>query len=174
MRGLNNLLKWLDYPINAMLWLGIAAGVAMMLHVVVDVTARSFLNMPFAGTTEVVAGWYMVAVAYLPLVWITRHDNHIIAGVFAQIGSVRFAYWLEILVKILMTAYVAVFTYQTFWRAIQQTRLGEVWQAGGGFLPIWPSRWLLPIAGASMVIYLVLRILRDIIAGLTARPGDAR
>jgi paraquat-inducible protein B len=63
---------------------------------------------------------------------------------------------------------VAVFGWQTGLRAVQQTRSGEVWEAAGSFIPVWPSRWVLPLAALLMGIYLVLRILRD--AGRGYRP----
>ncbi len=163
----DKLLKWFEYPINAMLWLAIIAAVAMMLHVSVDVTAR-FFNHPFAGTTEVVAGWYMIAIAFLPWVWIARNDSHIVAGMFQHIGGPRFEYWLEIAVKIVTVLFLYIFTWQTYRRAVQQTFAGpqgEVWQVGGSFIPIWPARWLLPAAGLLMGVYLVLRIIRDLGGG---------
>ena len=49
-----------------------------------------------------------------------------------------------------MLVYVSVFAWQTGIRAVQQTRAGEVWEAAGGFIPVWPSRWLLPIAARLM------------------------
>ena len=168
----DKLLKWLEYPINLLLWLGLIAGVLMMVHVSVDVTGRTVFNRPFSGTTEIVAGWYMVACAYLPLAWITRTDNHIVAGVFERIGTPWFAYWLEIAVKIFMLVYVSVFTWQTYLRAVQQTQSGEVWEAAGGFIPIWPSRWTLPISTGLMAIYLVLRIWRDIARGFNPEPRE--
>ena len=103
----------------------------------------------------------MVACAYLPWAWISRTDNHIVAGVFEQHRHRRAsALWLEICVKLFMLLYVAVFTYQTFMRAVQQTRAGEVWEAAGGFIPVWPSRWMLPSRPALMALYLVLRVWR--------------
>ena len=66
---------------------------------------------------------------------------------FQRIGTPRFDFWLEIAVKILTIVYVSVFTYQTFLAALRQTRAGEVWLAGTMYLPVWPSRWVLPIAG---------------------------
>ncbi|MCC6947239.1 MAG: TRAP transporter small permease [Bradyrhizobiaceae bacterium] len=165
MKIVERLLRWIEYPINALFWAGMVAGFLMMIHVTVDVAGRTLFNHPFAGTTEIVSGWYMVAVAYLPWAWITRHDNHIVAGVFEQIGTPRFAYWLETAVKIFMLVYVGVFTWQTHLRAVQQTRAGEVWEAAGGFILVWPSRWLLPISAGLMAAYLVLRIIRDIARG---------
>jgi TRAP-type C4-dicarboxylate transport system permease small subunit len=171
MKLVDRLLKWLDYPIHALLWLGLIAGFAMMVHVSVDVTGRSAFNHPFSGTTEIVAGWYMVACCYLPLAWITSNDNHIIAGVFERIGTPRFAHWLEVCVKAFMLLYVSILTWQTFVRAVQQTRSGEVWEAAGGFIPIWPSRWVLPISVGLMAIYLVLRIWRDVARGFVPEAG---
>jgi len=161
--AMNRLLAWLQKPIDLMLWLALLAGFLMMTHVTVDVACRYLFNRPLEGTTEIVAGYYMVVAAYLPWAWLASRDRHIIAGVFQRIGTPRFDFWLEIAVKLFTAAYVSVFTYQTFLAAMQRTRAGEVWLAGTMYLPVWPSRWMLPIAGAFMVIYLVLRVLSDIV-----------
>jgi TRAP-type C4-dicarboxylate transport system permease small subunit len=63
---MDRLLRWLQWPIDLLFWLGLLAGFLMMAHVTVDVTCRYLLNSPLEGTTEVVAAYYMVAVAYLP------------------------------------------------------------------------------------------------------------
>jgi hypothetical protein len=52
---------------------------------------------------------------------------------------------------------------------MQQTRAGEVWQAGSGFVEIWQSRWLLPLAGAMMLLYLVLRVGADLAGQIRRR-----
>ena len=54
---------------------------------------------------------------------------------------------------------------------MRQTRAGEVWLAGTMYIPVWPSRWLLPLSGALMLIYLVLRVIRDVARG-HARAGE--
>jgi TRAP-type C4-dicarboxylate transport system permease small subunit len=176
MATIERLLRWLEIPINLLLWIALIAGFMMMVHVGADVTGRTAFNRPLHGTTEIVSGWYMVAICYLPWAWLTRHDNHIIAGVFERIGSRRFGYWVEVVVKVFMLVYVGVFGWQTGVRAIQQTRAGEVWEAAGGFIPVWPSRWTLPAAAGLMGIYLVLRILRDVGRGYQpeAHEGEIR
>jgi TRAP-type C4-dicarboxylate transport system permease small subunit len=170
---MDRLPNWLQRPIDFLFWLGLVAGFLMMAHVTVDVACRYLLNRPLEGTTEIVAGYYMVVVAYLPWAWLARHDRHIVAGVFQRIGTPRFDFWLEIAVKLVTIVYVSVFTYQTFLAAIERTRSGEVWLAGTMYLPVWPSRWMLPIAGASMVACLVLRVLSDI-AGQARRSAAER
>lgn len=173
---IERLLRWLEIPISVLLWIALIAGFLMMVHVGADVTGRTAFNQPLHGTTEIVSGWYMVAICYLPWAWLTRNDNHIIAGVFQHIGTAWFGYWVEVLVKVVMLVYVAMFGWQTAVRAIQQTRAGEVWEAAGGFIPIWPSRWMLPLAALFMGIYLALRILRDIGRGYPpeAHEGEIR
>jgi TRAP-type C4-dicarboxylate transport system permease small subunit len=172
MSTVDRLLKWIEWPINILLWIGLFAGFAMMIHVSVDVTGRTVFNRPFAGTTEIVSAWYMVAVCYLPWAWLTRHDNHIVAGVFERIGTAWFGYWVEVWVKVVMLVYVSMFAWQTWVRAVQQQRAGEVWEAAGGFIPVWPMRWILPISAILMGIYLVLRIIRDVRRGYRPRRPD--
>jgi TRAP-type C4-dicarboxylate transport system permease small subunit len=159
---MDKLLKWLEVPIDALLWLAIAAGFLMMMHVSIDVTGRTVFHRPLAGTTEVVAAYYMVAAAYLPWAWVARHGGHIRADLFARIGSARYQFWLDVAARLLTAVYLAVFTWQTGVRALQQFRLGEAWQASGGYLAVWPSRWMLPVAGGLMLAYLVLRLAADL------------
>jgi TRAP-type C4-dicarboxylate transport system permease small subunit len=168
---MNRLLNWLQKPIDLLFWLSLLAGFLMMVHVTVDVAGRYLFRRPLDGTTEIVAAYYMVLVAYGPWAWLARHDRHIVAGVFQRIGTPRFDFWLEIGVKIFTIGYVSVFTYQTFLAALARTRAGDVWLAGTMYLPVWPSRWMLPIAGASMVACLVLRVLSDI-AARTRRASE--
>ena len=170
---MDRLLRWLQKPIDLLLWIGLAAGFLMMVHVTIDVTGRYLLNRPLEGTTEIVAAYYMVVVAYAPWAWIASRDNHIVAGMFQHIGTPRFDFWLEILVKIFTAVCVAVFTYQTYLTALRQTQSGEVWLAGTMYIPVWPSRWVLPISGFFMVLYLVLRVISDV-AGAVRPPAQGR
>ena len=165
---MNRLLAWLQKPIDLMLWLALLAGFLMMVHVTIDVTGRYVFNRPLDGTTEIVAAYYMVMVAYAPWAWLASRDRHIVAGMFQHIGTPRFDFWLEIVVKVFSVLCVSVFTYQTFWAALRQTRNGEVWLAGTMYIPVWPSRWILPVSGAFMAIYLVLRVISDV-AGAVRR-----
>jgi TRAP-type C4-dicarboxylate transport system permease small subunit len=162
MKLITRLLQWMEYPIHLMLWGSLIAGTLMMLHVSADVAGRTVFSRPLAGTTEIVSAWYMVAVAYLPWAWLARHDQHIVAGLFQRIGSDRFSAWVEIAVKLLTMTYLGVFAQQTYLRAVQQTRAGEVWEAAGGHILVWPTRWLLPLCAGLMALYLLLRVISDL------------
>jgi TRAP-type C4-dicarboxylate transport system permease small subunit len=163
---MERLLGWLQRPIDLLFWLSLLAGFLMMVHVTVDVTGRYLLNRPLEGTTEIVAAYYMVLVAYCPWAFIASRDGHIVAGIFQRLGSPRFDFWLDVAVKAFTALCVAVFAYQTFWAALRQTRAGEVWIAGTMYLPVWPSRWVLPVSGLFMALYLVLRVAADVIGAV--------
>jgi TRAP-type C4-dicarboxylate transport system permease small subunit len=162
---MNRLTTWLERPIQGLLWLGLAAGLLMMLHVTVDVVARTVFRRPLPGTTEIVAAYYMVAVAYLAWAWLALTDGHLSAQFLTRKFSPRVSFWRDIAVKMLTTAFVATFTWQSYVRAIRATRANESWEAATGYLAIWPSRWLLPLAGIFMVAYLVLRVAADVARG---------
>jgi TRAP-type mannitol/chloroaromatic compound transport system permease small subunit len=49
---------------------------------------------------------------------------------------------------------------------------GEAWEVAGGYIAVWPSRCLLPVSGALMVLTLLARALADIARIL--RGGAAR
>jgi TRAP-type C4-dicarboxylate transport system permease small subunit len=170
---MDRLLRWLQWPIDVLLWLGLIAGFLMMAHVSVDVASRYLFNRPLEGTTEIVAAYYMVLAAYLPWGWVAAHDRHIVAGFFKRIGTPRFDFWLEIAVKLATIVYLAAFIYQTTLQALRQTQAGEVWLAGTKYIPVWPSRWVLPGAGALMLLYLVLRVVSDIARGNAMPPARA-
>ncbi len=126
--------------------------------------------------TEIVAAYYMVIVAYLPWAYLARNDNHIRVDILTRLMPDGFAYWLDVAVKVLVVAYLSLFVYQTASQAIVQTRNPEYWQAGTIFIPVWPSRWVPPIASGLMMLYLVLKIVDDILRGPQPReqhqPGE--
>jgi TRAP-type C4-dicarboxylate transport system permease small subunit len=162
---IERLLKWLEWPIQAFLWIALLAGFLMMVHVSVDVTGRYFFGRPVEGTTEFVSAYYMVIVAYLPWAYLARKDTHIAVDIFTRLMPQGFAHWLDIFVKLVVVLYLGVFIYQTGSQAMNQTRIQEVWQAGTTFVPVWPSRWLPPAAASLMLIYLVIKIIDDVIKG---------
>jgi TRAP-type C4-dicarboxylate transport system permease small subunit len=163
---MQRLQRLLNFPIDLTFWIAIVAGILMMVHVSADVAARTLLNSPIEGTTETAAGYYMVAIAYLPWAWLARKDAHIRVEMFTSFAPPRFVEWLDIVVKIATIAFLSVFVWRTTLRAIDQVRAGEVWQAGTSYISIWPSRWVLPVAGGLMALYLVLRVVADISAAL--------
>jgi TRAP-type C4-dicarboxylate transport system permease small subunit len=148
--------KLLDLPINALMWVAVLAGVAMMLHVSADVAARTIFNIPFGGTNEIVSAYYMVAVAYLPWIWIARNDGHIKVDLFTRMMPSGIRRTSETIARIGTIVYIGLFTWQTFIEAFVKYGEGEVWETAFGFVPVWPSRFILPVAGLLMCLYIII------------------
>lgn len=154
---------WLDWPIKLLLWLALLVGLLMMLHIAIDVAGRVIFNQPLSGTTEIVSAYYMVAVAYLPLAWIARKDDHIVVELFTRKVSGRSRLYLDIFTHTVTLAYISFFAWQTSLAAMEETHVNEQWESAHGFIMVWPSRWLLPVSAFMMAAYLLLRIIRDVV-----------
>ncbi len=158
---MDRLLNWLEWPIHALMWLGLLAGALMMGHITLDVAGRA-PGVPIEGTPEIVSGYYMIAVAYFPWAMVARRDDHIMVELFTQKMSPQTLFWIDTVVKMLTAIYVAIFTWQTWRRAFEQMEAREAMQVGATYMIVWPSRYFLPVAGFFMVLYLVLRVIKDI------------
>lgn len=153
--------RWLRPPIDISLWVAVLAGTLMMLNVTLDVAGRTLFHAPIPGTTELVSAYYMVAAAYLPWAWLALTDSHIQVDLFARMLPRRAAVVQQVFVKLAIILYLAIFTWQAWLMAVQQTELGEVWEAAGFYIPVWPTRWMLPFAGGLMLLYTLLRLVGD-------------
>ena len=115
----------LDYISEVLMWLAYGACVLMMLHVALDVLLRS-LKISLYGTTEIVSAYYMIIIAFLPWAWVTRYNQHIAADVFTELMPPRMRAWVAVFAHTLTIVFVALFTYQTYFAAVKQTRGNEI------------------------------------------------
>jgi len=137
----------------------IAAGLAitlMMVHIVVDVSMKHFLNDPIDGTTEIVAAYYMVATVFLPLAYVTSKEGHLVVELFTVRMSGRRLDLLTAFTGMVTLAYLLFVIYFTVEEAILRTRDGEAWETSVELVAVWPSRWLLPLGLGAMAL-VVLR-----------------
>lgn len=151
----------IDKSVGALMWVACFVGFLMMMHITLDVTGRVLFNSPFVGTIEIVSAYYMVAVAYLPLAYVSRGDGQIIVELFTRNMRPRRILRTDAVVHLITSLYMLMFASFTALHAVEQTVLGEIGEMGDEFFPIWPSRWLLPIGFAVMAFYLIMRGLRD-------------
>lgn len=156
---MERLMKFASRLADVLFWIALVAGALMMTHVTVDVIARTVFNHPMPGTGEITASYYMIAAAFLPLAWVSLRDQHVTADLFVDQMGPRMQKVVALLTDLLTLAYVAIFVWQTWLSALSKTKRGEVWEIFGGYLPIWPTRWLLPIAGGAMFLVLFLKLI---------------
>lgn len=167
---MNALKAWIGRLIDVLMWVACLTGALMMIHVTIDVAGRVLFNRPLIGTIEIVSGYYMVAVAFLPLPYIARHGGHIIVELFTRNLSVRNVLRFDIFATVATFLYMCLFTWMTTRSALEKTAVGEVWEAATGYVPIWPSRWLLPAGCFVMALYLLLRLIGELRG--SARPDS--
>jgi TRAP-type C4-dicarboxylate transport system permease small subunit len=158
---MRRLKRALDRTVDALTWFACVLTVLMMLHVTADVIGRYVFNAPLVGTIEIVSAYYMAGLAFLPLALITRERGHIIVELFTTWMSRRGRTLLDAIVAVLSLVYVVMFTWQTVLIAIDKTGIREAREAGTGFIPIWQSRWVVPVGFGLMAVYLLIYIVRD-------------
>ncbi|MYZ46355.1 TRAP transporter small permease subunit [Propylenella binzhouense] len=159
--------KILDRLVDVLMWIGCLASALMMVHIAVDVFCRNVLNAPLDGTLEIVSSYYMVTIAFFPLAYVSRSGGQILVDLFTSQMPRRPRARLDTVVYVATAIYLALFLWRSYVTALAKTRQGEVWESAGGFLSVWPSRWIVVVGMAGMLLV----TLRLAIAGL-ARGAD--
>ncbi len=163
----------IQWPSNLLAYFGGVFIVLMMLQIVADVLGRELFGLPIDGTLEIVSFYYMVAVTFFPLAYVSHGEGHIMVELFTRGLSRRKLAGLEAVVGLACVAFVVMFTYQTWIAALESFDTGEMWETSDDLITIWPSRFALPIGAFLMGIYLIYRIVDDVLVARGERSGDA-
>ncbi|MCW5747833.1 MAG: TRAP transporter small permease [Alphaproteobacteria bacterium] len=158
---------------QVLLWVGGVAVTLMMLQISADVLCKYLLNKPIIATLEIVTWYYMVATVFLPVVYIQIHKKHLMVELFTMNWPPRRMAVLEGIVGVVGAVYVGTLTVLTALHAVEQTVAGEIQDATFFDLPVWPSRWLLPIATGAMALVFLTQAWRDLVFGITGRGAPS-
>lgn len=134
---------------------------AMMIHVTADIVGRLLFNRPITGTLEIVASYYMVACAYLPLGYVQLQRSHMVIELFTQGLSQRALTGLDLVSSLLGTVFLGLMTWQTCLVAIDKSVVGEAVDATFYEIPVWPSRWMIVAAAGVTTLILILQTVQD-------------
>lgn len=156
MRHFASSIRHLDWTLTCVAGL---AAFLMMAQVCIDVFMRFVLGRQIEATIEIVSAYYMVALVFLPLAYVERSDGHIAADVVVQLLSPRTRFVLRRLVDAVVLIAMGILCYCTLVEAVNRTIEGELWRSGESLLPIWLSRWLLPIGSGAMVLTIIARLI---------------
>lgn len=161
----------IQIPINILAYAGSFFIMLMMVHIVVDVVGREFFSRPISGTLETVSFYYMVAVTFFPLAFVTHHEGHISVELFTRGLSRRGRAALEAVVTLACFAFVVMFVIETWKAAATSFANDEMWETADDLITIWPSRFALPIGAGLMGVYMVYRIVDDILVAAGRRSA---
>ena len=154
---------------QVLLWIAGVAITLMMLHIAADVVGKTIFHQPMTATLEIVAWYYMVATVFLPVAFIQLRKKHLMVELFTRHMTPRSMAKLESFIAVLGAIYVGILFWLTLEQAISSTIDNEVQDVTFFDLPVWPSRWCLPLALGPMTLIMVLQAIRDFRYGFTGR-----
>lgn len=140
------------------LYLSMFLALIMALHVTAEIVGRRFFNYPLPGTIEIVSYFYMVSVSFLPLGYSQAVGEHVSADAFMALIPRKLRPHAEWLGKMLSVIVCLILLWATTQMAVQQTRLGEAVQSAYFDIPVWWTRWLVPLGLLSMVMVMLAQM----------------
>ncbi len=155
--------------------LSVVAGVAlvlMMVHVVADVLMKFVFNIPITGTPEIVAYYYMVAAVFLALAYVELTGKHITVDLLYNHMSPPTKRVAQAVGYLSSALFFSLLTYSTWFDAVEAYRIGQI-AMGSAALPIWPSRFVLPLGFAVVALTSLVRLLGEVILQLPAYTGNS-
>jgi TRAP-type C4-dicarboxylate transport system permease small subunit len=157
--------------------LAVVAGVAvtlMMVQITVDVTFKNLFHQPIIGTTEIISSYYMPATIFLPLAAVEAQRRHITVVLFTQALPPRAVAGFDVFANVIGVLYAGCLTWSTTASAVLHTRNLESLDATFFDIPVWPTRWFLPIGVGCLTLYLLLHVVKDLWVALGKASAEAR
>lgn len=162
----------LRIPVKGMALVGATAIILLALHILVDVTARSFFNRPLPGTLDYVQYWWMPILCWAGILYAQYTNEHItVETVFENIDR-RWARILRRAVLAVCILFFLMIAYFGLQKALEAIEINEF--AAVSNLPIWAPKLATPIASFLTVGVLVWQFIRvDVFNEESEIPSDS-
>src|SRR5688572_10848066 len=121
-------------------WLACAMLVVAALHIFADMFMTKVYRSPINGTSDIVTNYYMVALFFLPLAYCESRSAHIEADLVMQFLPRRLQRAIRLGTYVLLTGFLALWTWQSLLKALKQTAIGDMRLLGDLYLLLWPPR----------------------------------
>lgn len=126
-------------------YIGALAVVAMMLHICLDVVLRNTLRLSMDTVPEIVARYYMTALAFLPLAWLEIRRDMISVELLDFALNDKTRRISDILVMLIATVVYGLLAWTNWDKALSETRVGTLVEIATYKMPVWHSFWFAPI-----------------------------
>ncbi|MCB1339408.1 MAG: TRAP transporter small permease [Maritimibacter sp.] len=133
-------------------YLGALAVVAMMLHIGLDVILRNAFRISLDTVPEIVARYYMTALAFLPLAWLELRRDMISVELLDFALSSRARRLSDILVLLIAAIVYALLAWTNWDKALSETRVGTLVEIATYKMPVWHSFWF-PAIGFTLATF---------------------
>lgn len=140
--------------------LGFIAGLSLLMmlgQTALDVVMNNFFGAPIEGNLEIISGYHMVLLVFLPLAYVELRHEHISADLFVRLMPAKLQRAIYVLGSLISIAFFGLLTWQTLRDAIASFQINEVIM-GSIYVSIWPSKFSLPIGFFAILLVLVLHI----------------
>ena len=124
---------------------GALAVVAMMLHISLDVILRNAFRFSMDTVPEIVARYYMTALAFLPLAWLEIRRDMISVELLDFALSARTRRISDILVMALAAVVYSLLAWTNWDKALSEARVGTLVEIATYKMPVWHSFFFAPI-----------------------------
>lgn len=142
--------RFLDKVVMVVATIGL---LAMMVHITMDVVLGLLLNSPLGLTSTYVTQYYMIAVAFLPIMAAEFRGAHISADLFVKRMSPGVQHVVGLLVLALCLGVYLMLTAQSWQQAMSKFSSGAFVDEHGSRVVVWPSFFMLPVGfGLSSLI----------------------
>ncbi len=138
-----------------------AAMVAMMCHIVVDVIMRYIVVRPLFGTIEISSYYYMIILVFLSIPTAQMRGEHIFVELFTSGLSKHVLARLDGVVGVICAAFLLFFAWLTTLEAVKRTAMREVVESGVSTLPVWGTRWVVPVGIGLTALILIWSAFRS-------------
>lgn len=129
----------------------------MMVHICAEVISRNLFGAPIPATVEIVSQYYMVLLAFLPIVWLERRGGMVSVEVLDFLMTPAMLRWSDVLVSLVSAVIYAGLAYTTWLVALKNYATGTFVMALEVIVPTWPTYFLPPLGFALAVLVTLLR-----------------
>ena len=139
-----------------MAFIGAAGVVMMMIHISLDVALRNIFRISIPVTTEMVARYYMVAIAFLPLSWLELRREMVSVELFDFALTRHVRRISDAMVCLLSAIVYASLAWTTWHTALSNFRSGTYVELASMKMPVWHSYFLPPFGFAIAALTCML------------------
>ncbi len=150
--------------------LGAVAVLAMMGHICLDVVLRNLFSISFDVTNAMVARYYMVPLAFLPLGWIELRGEMVSVELVDGALPPALLRGSDVVVALIAAGIYGVLTWATWGNAMSNYTRGTFLLLGETRFYTWPS-YGVPVLGFALAG--VACLIRGIDRALGITPGKA-
>lgn len=146
--------------------------VAMMLHICLDVFLRNVFSISLDTAPEIVARYYMVVVAFLPLAWLERREGMVSVELLEWVLNPRMRQISDISVALLSAIVYGILAYTTLKSAMGHYNVGTFVEFVDYKMPVWHSYFLPPAGFFLAAIISVVKAIEFVVHPVTGHKPE--